>query len=167
MQAERTSTTLRTSGMKCRATAGFTVIELMLTVLIVAIIATLSAPSFREFVANQRVKTAAFDVMSMLTVARSEAIKRNSSVVLSGVGTGALQITAGGVLIQQREPLINLTLTCKSGGTEVTCADVVYAANGRLQTVTPAIQIGSPASTQMSCIRIDLSGRPTSKQGAC
>jgi type IV fimbrial biogenesis protein FimT len=142
-------------------------IELLLTVLIVAIIATLSAPSFREFVASQRVKTAAFDVMSMLTVARSEAIKRNSSVILSGIGSGALQITAGGVVIQQREALINLTLTCKSGGTAVTCADVAYKGNGRLEAVTPAIEISSPASTQMSCIRIDLSGRPTSKQGAC
>lgn len=142
-------------------------IELMLTVLIVAIIATLSAPSFREFVANQRVKTAAFDLMSMLTVARSEAIKRNSSVMLSGMGSGALQITAGGVIIQQREAFINLALTCKSGGTEVACTDVVYSGNGRLQAVTPAIEISSPATTQMSCIRIDLSGRPTSKQGAC
>lgn len=142
-------------------------IELMLTVLIVAIIATLSAPSFREFVANQRVKTAAFDVMSMLTVARSEALKRNSSVTLSGMGSGALQITAGGVIIQQREALINLTLTCKSGGTAVACTDVVYSGNGRLQAVAPAIEVGSPASTQTSCIKIDLSGRPTSKQGAC
>jgi type IV fimbrial biogenesis protein FimT len=141
--------------------------ELLLTLAIAAILATLAAPSFREFIADQRVRSASFDVMSMLTMARSEAIKRNSSVILSGIGSGTLQITAGGVVIQQREALLNLTLTCKSGGTQVTCADVIYSGNGRLQAVSPAIEISSPASTQMSCIRVDLSGRPTSKQGAC
>jgi len=147
--------------------AGFTLVELLVTIIIVAILAALAAPSFREFVASQRVKTASFDVMSLLTLARSEAIKRNSSVTLGGVGSGSLQITAGGVIIQQRERLINLTLTCKSGGAEVACTDVVYGGNGRLQAISPSIEIGSPASSQKSCIKIDPSGRPASRQGAC
>ena len=146
---------------------GFTLVELLVTIIIVAILAALAAPSFREFVASQRVKTASFDVMSLLTLARSEAIKRNSSVTLGGVGSGSLQITAGGVIIQQRERLINLTLTCKSGGAEVACTDVVYGGNGRLQAISPSIEIGSPASSQKSCIKIDPSGRPASRQGAC
>lgn len=150
-----------------RELRGFTLTELLLTIMVAAILAALAAPSFREFIANQRVKTASFDVMSMLTLARSEAIKRNATATLSGLGSGAMQIASEGVVVQQHEPFLKLTLTCKSGGTAVACTDVVYAANGRLQVAVPSIEISAAAGTQTSCIKIDLSGRPTSKPGAC
>jgi type IV fimbrial biogenesis protein FimT len=141
--------------------------EVLVTITIAAILAAVATPSFREFIATQRVKNASFEVMSMLTLTRSEAIKRNSTATLSGLGTTSLVITAGGAIIQQRESFANLTLICKSGGTVVTCTDVVYANNGRLQAITPSIEISSAASAQISCIGIDPSGRPTSKKGAC
>lgn len=141
--------------------------ELLVVITIAAILAAVATPSFREFIAAQRVKTAAFDVMSMLTLTRSEAIKRNNVATLSGMDSGNLQITAGGGIIQQREPFTNLQLTCKSGGTTVACTDVVYTGNGRLQAITPSIEISSTASNQISCIRIDPSGSPSSKKGGC
>jgi type IV fimbrial biogenesis protein FimT len=147
--------------------AGVTLVELLVTVVVVAILAAAAMPSFREFIASQRVKTASFDLMSMLTLARSEAIKRNSTATFSGVGSGAPAVAAGGVTIRQHEPFVNLTLTCKTGGTQVACSDVTYLGNGRLAAAAPSIEIGSPASDQRSCIMIDPSGRPTSKQGAC
>ena len=166
MRTERARSSLWASRTWDEA-AGFTLIELLLTLTVVAVLAVLAGPAFREFVANQRVKTASFDLMSMLTMARSEAIKRNSTATLGGIASGSLQITSGGAVIQQREPFVNLMLTCKSGGTTVTCTDVVYGGNGRLQAGVPAIEITSAATSRISCIKIDPSGRPTSKQGAC
>ncbi len=166
MGAERARSSLWAS-RTCDKTAGFTLIELLLTLAVVAVLAVLAGPAFREFVANQRVKTASFDLMSMLTMARSEAIKRNSTATLGGITSGSLQITSGGMVVQQREPFVNLTLTCKSGGTTVTCTDVVYGGNGRLQASVPAIEISSAATSRKSCIKIDPSGRPTSERGAC
>lgn len=154
---------LKRASRKQHATAGFTLTELLVTVAVAAILAALAVPFSREFIAGQRVKTASFEVMSMLTLTRSEAIKRNSTATLSGLDAGNLVITAGGVMIQQREPFTNVTLTCKSGN----CTDVVYTGNGRLQSTETSIEISSTASSQISCIKIDPSGRPNSKKGAC
>lgn len=159
----------RIAGRPRNRAAGFTLIELLITIAIVGILAAAALPSFRSFVAQQRIKTASFDLMSMLTLARSEAIKRNANVSLGGLGSGNLVITVvdSGTVIQQREPFAGLTLTCKTGGATVACADVVYIGSGRLQSAPPSIEISGAASNQVRCISIDLSGRPASKKAAC
>lgn len=55
---------------------GFTIIELMIVVTVLAVLMAVAAPAMRSFVINQRVKTASFDLYSTLAYARSEAIKR-------------------------------------------------------------------------------------------
>ena len=66
-------------GTRSHSGKGFTLIELLVVVTIAAIFAALAAPAFGSFIAGQRVKTASYDVWSILTLARSEALKRNSS----------------------------------------------------------------------------------------
>ena len=54
------STLVRTRGMTARHMArGFTLIELMIVVTLLAVMLGIAAPSFRDFMAGQRVKTAA------------------------------------------------------------------------------------------------------------
>jgi len=59
---------------------GFTLIELMITLAVAAIVMTLGAPSFQSFFLNNRMSTQANDLISSLNLARSEAIKRAASV---------------------------------------------------------------------------------------
>jgi type IV fimbrial biogenesis protein FimT len=69
--------------------AGFTVIELMITVSIIAILAMVAAPSLRDMVLNARMTSMVNDLLTDLSVARAEAVKRGvrATVCTSSNGT--------------------------------------------------------------------------------
>jgi len=64
------------------STAGFTLIELVITLAIVSIILGYAVPSFAPFLANQRVRTAIADFHHDLTYARADALNNARAVVL-------------------------------------------------------------------------------------
>ncbi|RYH24568.1 MAG: prepilin-type N-terminal cleavage/methylation domain-containing protein [Alcaligenaceae bacterium] len=65
-----------------RASQGFTTIELMVVVAILAILAALAAPSFQFLVERWRVLQAVETLKTTLYYARSEAIKRGNDVYI-------------------------------------------------------------------------------------
>jgi len=65
---------------------GFTAIELMVVIAIVAILAALAAPSFTPLIERWRVRQTAESLTSSLYLARSEAIKRGGGVALDATG---------------------------------------------------------------------------------
>ncbi|MEO0574912.1 MAG: GspH/FimT family pseudopilin [Pseudomonadota bacterium] len=68
-------------GGKSRA-GGYTVLELMLAVAIVAIVAGFAVPSFLSTIRANRTVTINNELVSALTLARSEAIKRGNRVTV-------------------------------------------------------------------------------------
>jgi type IV fimbrial biogenesis protein FimT len=54
---------------------GFTLVELMVVIAIVAILAAMAAPSYRDMIDRSRVRGAADDVLSVLSNARAGAVK--------------------------------------------------------------------------------------------
>lgn len=65
-----------------RIVRGFTLVELMITVAIAAILAAVAAPSFRDFVYESRLRSKAGELVSDLNFARLEAVKRNARVLV-------------------------------------------------------------------------------------
>lgn len=61
---------------------GFTLIELMITLVLAAIILSLGIPSFRNVIQNNRAATQSNELVTALGLARSEAVKRGANVML-------------------------------------------------------------------------------------
>ncbi|MCF6236723.1 MAG: GspH/FimT family pseudopilin [Gammaproteobacteria bacterium] len=64
------------------AQAGFTLIEMMITLSIAAILLTVAVPSFQTTIANNRLATQTNNLVTDINIARSEAVKRGTNVVL-------------------------------------------------------------------------------------
>jgi type IV fimbrial biogenesis protein FimT len=73
-----------------------TLIELMVTIAIAAVLGGLAAPSFKGLMASNQLKSHASSLLSSLLLARSEAIKRNGRVILCKSADGLACTTAGG-----------------------------------------------------------------------
>lgn len=62
--------------------AGFTLIELMVTMAIGAILLTQAVPSFNAMIANNRITSQINELVTVINLGRSEAIKNNGRVIL-------------------------------------------------------------------------------------
>jgi type IV fimbrial biogenesis protein FimT len=63
-----------------KPTRGFTLIELMVTLAVATILITVAIPGFRTIIQNNRVAAQSNDLLTALTLARSEALKRGVQV---------------------------------------------------------------------------------------
>jgi type IV fimbrial biogenesis protein FimT len=60
--------------------AGFSLLELMITILLMAVLFTLGLPAFTEWMQNSQIRTYAESTMAGLQRARAEAVRRNAPV---------------------------------------------------------------------------------------
>ena len=147
-----------------RRLAGFTVTEMMIVVAIMGILAAIATPYMGDMIRRQRIKTAAFDVYSSLAFARSEAIKRNTSVTITPNGGNW---AAGWQIVDSN----NNPLRQQSGWETLNAvgpAAVVFASSGR-PTALARISLSSTGveASSYRCVKLDLSGRAVSTEGAC
>jgi len=68
---------------------GFTLIELMITLVVLGILLLVAVPNFGSFVAQSRVDAVKSKLVSSIALARSEAIKRGAQVVICRRSAGS------------------------------------------------------------------------------
>ena len=148
--------------------SGFTLVELLVVVAVLGILATLSVGGFQSLTQSQQVKNASFELFSSLSLARSEAIKRNGNVTVTPVSTadwghGWTITSAGGESIKSQAALKGVSISATG-----TPASVVYARTGRATaSASFQVDVAATSTTNVRCIKLELSGMPRTLKGAC
>jgi type IV fimbrial biogenesis protein FimT len=145
--------------------AGFTLVEALIVIGVLAILAGLTAPGLSGMVVKQQLKNAGFDIASTITLARSEALTRNVAVTVAppdGNWAHGWTVTeAGGTLIRRQNGYQRIVLNGP--------ANVIFTGEGRPNsTATPfAVTAGDANADSYRCVRIRTNGRPILAAGAC
>lgn len=146
-------------------TAGYTVVELMSSLTVVAILCGLSVPGMTGLMLDTRAKTAAIDVYSTMVYARSEAIKRNANVDVipnGGNWKNGWTVQVGGTVLKTVAP-------ATSGLDDITApATLTYSGDGRLTdpgTITYVISVTGNANVMARRVIVDTGGRASIRQG--
>ena len=100
---------------------GFTLIELLITLVVLGILLAIAYPSFTQSIANNRVRSQAQEIISLLSFARAEAISRGVTVTVfndpknleSWNAGGAVRV--GGITIFQIAPMVGSQVTSVAG----------------------------------------------------
>ena len=74
---------------------GFTLVELMITVAIMVIIATIGVPSFNSIINTNRLQGPANEVLAAMNFARAEAVRRNNTVIVCKANTAFSACSTG------------------------------------------------------------------------
>ncbi|MEO9089061.1 MAG: GspH/FimT family pseudopilin [Rhodanobacter sp.] len=78
-----------------RRSKGFTLVELMVTIAVVAILLAIALPSFRTAIQRNRVAAASNDLLASISYARTTAIYRHQLVSMCPSSTGSSCTSAG------------------------------------------------------------------------
>ncbi len=110
---------------------GFTLIELMVTIAVLAILMAIATPSFTDFFQRYRLRGAADDVATLLAVARSDAVARNRNVAVVFSGTGGAWCVGAEAAAEPAAPgdLVTTAPTCNCSG-DCTVGDRVMESRG-------------------------------------
>ncbi|MFZ5654843.1 MAG: GspH/FimT family pseudopilin [Pseudomonadota bacterium] len=175
--------------------AGFTLIEMMVTLTLLAILIALVAPSFQGVLRDSRAAALANALVGSLMLARSEAVKRNAPVVLCRSNTGTscagsewedgwilwadmdrddtldpddgdgIPEPGEEMILQAQEPLQG---RFDLSTTDSSITSITYRPDGSVAAAT-AFELAAPGgdTEHGRCIEIDVTGRPRVTKGAC
>ena len=107
---------------------GFTLIEAMVVVAIIAILGAIAAPSFQNMLRNNRLSAASSALQVSLNLARSEAAKRGSDARVSVAANGTAGLWANGwTVFEDKTATANGGVAPTADGATVKLLEVVAA----------------------------------------
>lgn len=156
-----------------RFTRGFTLIELMVTIAVLAIVISIAVPSFSGMLRENRSLALTSELQGAIQLARSEAVKRRGNVVIcrrNAAGTACDNsadwaagwiILSGGIVIKVWDSVTGLVvagpdtgLTFKSNGTVTAAANFAVntqSCSGLQKRTLEVTAIGTTTQKKIDC----------------
>ena len=154
-----------------RTQYGFTLIETMVAIAILAIVISIAAPSFSRTLESNRAAVTSNELLGALQSARTEALMRRSDVTLcrrNVAGTACQNGTdwavgwllmQGNVVIRVWEPISGITLAGLSNG-------VTYTSNG-MTTFSTTQSFSIQTTSCRRTLSVNLTGNAFVNQNGC
>lgn len=139
------------------AQRAFTLVELMVTIAVMAVALSLAAPEAAGMIANHKVKNVSQNILDGLNLARAEAVRRNSPVqfALGAGGWTVTQVSSSTVLRSSASSDWN-AMSVTPGGTATA---VTFLPTGLLQAGAQLAQVTvASSSADASSRRINIFG---------
>ena len=154
-----------TSRKKYLLIRGFTLVELMVTLAVLAVLIGIALPSFSSWLRNIEIRNAAESVLNGVQRARAEAVGRNASVafVLSENSSWAINLVSTGAAIESRSAAdgsqnVTRTVTPNPSST-VTFSNLgVVIANADASAQLQQIDFSGPSATRSLRVTIGVGG---------
>lgn len=156
----------RVAGLR-HSSQGFSLIELMVGLAVLAILIAIAVPSYRSIIAEQRVRATIADLHSAVSLARSEAIKRNRQITLAPASGGWLAGWGIASPVSGQPAILAHTLSSGVGITGP--GSIAFSASGRVS-VASEFEVSSDTTdspVSVSCLTLGLDGRASSAKGGC
>ncbi len=124
---------------------GFTMVELMVVVAIVAVVASVAVPSFKKMVTGSGVRAAVNDWTLAMQTARSEAVRQRTPVILCPSADGAtcattsvgafaqgwiVQVVGSATILQDYPPVDRVTMTVVNAAGTGVAGSITFLPNG-------------------------------------
>ncbi|WP_418130027.1 GspH/FimT family pseudopilin [Variovorax sp. 375MFSha3.1] len=135
---------------------GFTLIEAMVVVALVAILAALAMPSFTNMIANQRVNSAAQELLTLLQFARAEGVYKRTESTVTATGQKWEAKVGNAVLRSATLSDVVSVEPSSSGGVIFDVSGQARPASGGASTYT--VSVSAAKASRVQCVSVTRAG---------
>lgn len=150
----------------------FTLIELMVTLAVLAVVISLAAPSFSNMLQENRLSALTNDLQGALQLARSEAVKRRSNITIcrsnadqdkceNGTNwAGGWLMMAGNEVLKIWDPVQGVVVTGPNTG-------IIFRSNGMASAQNWTVTHSACSGQQKRTLSVSATGSTTLTKGSC
>jgi type IV fimbrial biogenesis protein FimT len=132
---------------------GFSIVELVVAVAILAILSAIAVPSYTEYIANSQIRATTESIRNGLQLARAEAVKRNATVRFTLNSDSSWNV--GCPVATANCPILIQTKPAKEGASST----ITLSATGSVDFTSLGVR--SPAVGQLALVNVDNTAIPS------